>query len=73
MIWPFRRKVAMPPPMVETNRAESSKVRETAEQELKHIKSRANEVSNASRHLRDIRERNHFAEMIGEALAEKQE
>ncbi len=39
-----------------------------AERELRRVRSQASEVSNVSRKLRDLRERNHFAEMINEAL-----
>lgn len=58
-------------PDVESDREGSSQARRGAETELRRIKSQRTEVCNASRKLRDMRERNHFAEMIGEALAER--
>jgi hypothetical protein len=60
-------------PEVEVDHEEAVRARRAAERELQRIKSRSADVSNISRRLRVIRERNHFAEQISRALAEKAE
>lgn len=56
---------------VDADPAGAERERQEAERELKRVRAQRSEVSNVSRKLRDIRARNHFADMIGEAFAER--
>lgn len=73
MIWPFGKHRGKVVPDVETDREGARCARQEAEERLRSVRARSDEVRNASRKLRDIRMRNHFAEIIGEALGEKSE
>lgn len=70
MIWPFRidRHTAMPD--VDIDRERAREARAKAEQYLEDVRARNCEVSNAAKALRDIRVRNHLAELVGRALGE---
>jgi len=67
------KRAAPPPPDTDADPDGAEEARREAERELKRIRGQRSEVSNVSRKLRDIRARNHFAEMISEALAERTE
>lgn len=73
MIWPFGRHREKAAPVIETDRDGARAARVEAEERLQTVRARTSEVRNASRKLRDIRMRNHFAEIIDGALGEKQE
>lgn len=58
-------------PDVEADPDGAEELRREAERELKRLRAQRSDVSNVSRKLRDIKARNHFADMINEALAER--
>lgn len=72
MIWPFKVRHAVVP-AVDVDREGARCARVEAEEHLRSVRAKTGEVRNASRKLRDIRMRNHFAEIINGALGEKPE
>lgn len=69
MIWPFRTKREEPVPDVSVDREAAQRARAEAEAELEDARSQRDEVSNIAERLRVLRERNHFADRISEALS----
>lgn len=68
MIWPFKKRTDEAP-TVDVDLEGAREGRERAEEQLRNAKAQRKEVREAVSWLRTVRERNHFAEMIGEALS----
>lgn len=74
MIWLAKRKKRDDkPPPVEVDREGAREAREHAERQLRETRAQAPEVRNIVEKLRVIRERNGFAEIVGEALSGTQD
>ena len=68
-----KRTPLPPPPDFGADPDGAEEARRAAERELQRVRAQRGEVSNVSHKLRAIRKRNHFAELIDDALAERTE